>query len=185
MKAILEYHDLKWGVKEATQAEIDGHPGRYIQMYIQNGGFLIRGFFNPNPAKLEGYEGNKDFEKVKAHMEEKGRIPGCVPPNMADSNLTEALLKLTGLTLNFIYKMKESNIHISLQHCMGSEWSEFFKTHYLKYSEDPDHYELKNEKLPVFVQIPPSNGRTIFKFSKVHRDIILKKKSRYEIKPAK
>ena len=151
-------------------------------MYIQNGAYTVRGFFNNQALVLESYEGNSNYEKVRAKMEENGRIPGCTNPDYTKDNITEAFLKLSGLTFNFIFLMKKNGILIPFEQCLGSKWTEFFKTHYLKYSEDPDHYELKQERVPPYVQIPPSNGKTIFRFTKVHRDLVLKAKSKFEIK---
>ena len=183
MKLILEYNHMKWGVIKATDAEKDAHLGRKIQNFINHSAYVIRGFFNVDPSPLESYERDAKFLIFKARMLEKGRLAACTDPDPKISSLTHMLPRLTGITLTFVLEMRENGIPVSIQQILGSEWCYFFRLNYMKYSDKADHYEILTDKLPTYCPLPINQGRTIFKVPVVHRDVILKKKASYEIKP--
>ena len=176
---------MKWGTIRASDDEAFKHPGRLVDQYIQQGGYMIRGVFNPSPPHLESYEGNRNFFKFKAKIEETGRIPGFTDPDYTKDSLTDMVCKLTGLCLDFVTKMRDIGIDTSLQMLLGTEWILYFRYHYLKCSDQKDHYDVMTDKLPVFVNLPYNSGKTIFRKKTLHRDLILKKKMSYEIKPIK
>ena len=183
MKLVLEYNQMKWGVIRATDAEKEAHLGYKIQTFINHAAYVVRGFFNVDPAPLESYERDPKFLIFKARMLEKGRLAACTDPDHKKSSLTHMLTRLTGLTLAFVLLMRENGIPVSIQQILGSEWCYYFRYNYMKYSTKSDHYEILTEKLPTYCSLPINQGRTIFKVPVVHRDVILKKKASYEIKP--
>lgn len=183
MKLLIEYTHMNWGVIQVSDETRSNHIGYSIQTYIEQSGYLVRGLFNISSIPLEGYERDSEFQSWKAKVQEKGRLASCNENDINKSSITHMLCRLVGLTVNFILKMKDFGHSISVQQILGSELAYFFRYNFMTYSVTENHYDFLKNRLPSYCDLPPNRGCTIFQVPCVHRDIIIKKKSSYEIKP--
>ena len=183
MKMVLDYSHIRWNITKAGNMDTADHPGYKVKDFIQSSAYIIRGLLNPQSLVLENYEGDPYFSQFRAKMEDRGRLGAPSEPDTRKSSLTNMLTRLTGITIEFVREMRSNNVQICVQTILGAEWTYYFRQHYAKYASIKDHYELLVDRLPPYCNLPANRGRTIFKNPVVHRDILMKKKASFEIKP--
>ena len=181
MKALLFYYNVSWGNIKLSSGQIEKLPGLIIHAFVTNSAMVIRGLYNCHPLKLESYETDSLFSKFKAGFIRYGRFPGLPEVDFNKSSLVKMMLSLTGLTIDFVVEIRQYGIHTSVHQILGSMWINHFRTYYCQYSELGDHYELLCSKLPTFCRLPANLGVTIFKTSRIHRDILIRKDYSFDI----
>ena len=181
MKALLHYFNVKWGVEKLESGTIFDLPGHLIHAYVKDAAILIRGLHNTHSIPLEDYEKNPSFLKFKNEYLKTGRLPALNETDFSKSNLVNMMLCLTGVTINFVISLRKHNIKVSVHHILGSSWINHFRTFYCLYSEKNDHYELISSKLPLFCRMPANMGRTIFRTTCLHRDILIRENCSFTI----
>ena len=185
MEHLVEYYHTKWGVPgHENDFNVEDLVGADIRRYISDAACITRGLNNVLGTKLEGYENAPFFPTFKRKYLETGRLPACETTDRTQCAVLEMMLTLTGVCINFVVQIRSKGVDFSVQQCLGTDWMNFFRTNFLTYSDLNDHYSFRTEKLPTFCRLPANNGRTIFRQPNIHRDILLKKKSSFEIKPS-
>ena len=181
MSALLHYFNVKWGVVKLESGTIFDLPGYLIHSYVKDAAILIRGLHNNHSITLESYESDPSFLKFKNEYLKEGRLPALDETDFTKSNLVNMMLCLTGVTVNFVLALRKHNIKANVHHIMGTSWINHFRTFYCLYSEKNDHYELDTSKLPLFCRMPANMGRTIFRTTCLHRDVLIRENCSFTI----
>ena len=181
MECLLHYNNVRWGAEEITSGSIYDLPGHLVSVYCRDAAMLIRGIYNNHPIALEAYEKDGSFQKFKTEYLKTGRYPALSEIDFTKSHLVKMMLCLTGITLEFVSRIRQHNIKASVQQILGSRWIDHFRTFYCTYSEVKDHYDLEICKLPTFCRLPANMGKVIFKVSSLHRDILIRENCSFTI----
>jgi len=173
IKKVLEYETGR-----VLEAKVNhNHDGCKIKHFIEEAGWTLRAFTNYRHDLNDYLDGTIErlpcYNGVLQKYNDLGRVTPCNCTNICP--LQNRLVTYVGLTINFIYELRNMNLRVPLQQMVGSQMTNFFADKFLMMDREKEsHMTLKTDELPSWIHLSKGRSRAIFRMKSLHMDMIFR-----------